>query len=291
MRRLVEIIFFATIGLIALSFAGALHGIGDSLAVFRFWLALVLVASAVLLLIGRRGAFAAIVAVCVAAAVPLASVHLRPAPAGDLKYSLYQKNLLYSNKETAALNQDILSVNPDFVTLEEVFHKLKPAYDALAEHFESSLICDFAGVGKVAVLSRWPLVDGSETCNPGSGVVAMQVTTPDGPVWAVAIHLYWPYPMEQGEQVKEILPILEGLKGPVVLAGDFNMVPWSYTVRAIGRAVHAERIGPVIRTFIHPSNILRLPIDHVMVPGGQGSLETRPLLGSDHLGVVARFNL
>ncbi|MGJ8584845.1 MAG: endonuclease/exonuclease/phosphatase family protein [Marinosulfonomonas sp.] len=290
MRRLVEIIFFATIGLIVLSFAGAWHGIGDSLAVFRFWLALLLVATAVLLLIGRRGAFAAIIAVCVAATVPLASVHLTPAPAGPLKYALYQKNLLYSNKEMTALNADILSSNPDFVTLEEVFHKLKPAYRALAEHFPSSVICDFTGTGQVAVLSRWPMVEGSETCIPGSGVAALQVRTPDGPVWAVAIHLHWPYPMEQREQVEQILPILETLQGPKVVAGDFNMVPWSHSMRAISRAAQAKRLGPTLRTLIHPTQLLRLPIDHVLVTGGQGRVQTRPLLGSDHLGVYAQFN-
>ena len=37
--------------------------------------------------------------------------------------------------------------------------------------------------------------------------------------------------------------------------------------------------------------LLRLPVDHVLVPGGRGVSALRPLLGSDHFGVLLRFDL
>jgi len=36
---------------------------------------------------------------------------------------------------------------------------------------------------------------------------------------------------------------------------------------------------------------LKLPIDHVLTPRGTGTVELRPRLGSDHYGVLVRFDL
>lgn len=291
MRRLVELIFVLTVLAIGVSFAGAIHPIGDSLAVFRFWLALLLVACAVVLLIGRRGALLALLAACGVAALPIVVGKLSSKPRGDLAYTLYQKNLLYSNAEMADLSQDILNSGADFVTLQEVFHKLEPAYNRLAQNYAAALLCQNNGVGGNAVLSRWPMVEGTDTCIKNTGFALMQVETPDGPVWVASLHLPWPYPFQQHEQVDRIVPVLNALNGPVVVAGDFNMVPWSHAVRQIEKAARSERAGPVVRTLTKTAGILRLPIDHVLVPGGQGLMEIRPLLGSDHLGVVMHFNL
>lgn len=291
MRRIVEVIFFVALVLVLISFGGALHGIGDSLAVFRFWLALVLVGASVLLMTGRRGLVAAILAVVVIAAMPVSTGYLAPAPSGELRYTVYQKNLLYKNVEDDRITADLLEADADFITLQEIFHTNEQIFDALDAVYASSLICPFAGVGQVAVLSHWPKIPGSDNCGGNKGLAAMQVETPAGPVWIVSVHLNWPYPYNQPEQVAALAGVLNSLGGRVVLGGDFNMVPWSHTVRAISKATGSDRAGPMVRTLIHSGGILRLPIDHVLVPGGIGKLETRPLLGSDHLGLLLAFDL
>lgn len=120
----------------------------------------------------------------------------------------------------------------------------------------------------------------------------MQVETPDGPVWVVSLHLHWPYPMGQAAQVRALLPELAALKGPVVLGGDFNMVPWSHSIRAIAAATNTRRIGAVQYT-LPLKGLYTLPIDHLLVPQTPqaASTEKRPLLGSDHYGVLARFSI
>jgi len=77
----------------------------------------------------------------------------------------------------------------------------------------------------------------------------------------------------------------------MLIAGDFNMVPWGSSVRSIAKAAESERIGGYVTTFPAFGGLAPLAIDHVLIPkGGQGQIETRPLLGSDHLGLVARFS-
>lgn len=71
----------------------------------------------------------------------------------------------------------------------------------------------------------------------------------------------------------------------VILAGDFNMVPWGYTLRQIAEASGCLQIGPVWNKV--SVIVLPLPIDHILA-SGTGVSERRPRLGSDHFGLVAR---
>ena len=143
----------------------------------------------------------------------------------------------------------------------------------------------------LALASRFPPVPDSRICQAEDGLLAVQVITPEGPVWLVSIHLHWPYPIDQAAQVKRIVPVLEKLTGPVILAGDFNMVPWSYTMTRIEDATRTQRVGRTNGTFLLEDRMM-LPIDHVLVPSAcGGDVSTLDLLGSDHHGVLASLSL
>ena len=88
----------------------------------------------------------------------------------------------------------------------------------------------------------------------------------------------------QAEQLARILPVLANLEEPMLVAGDLNMVPWSHALRTLSRATGTNRAGAVFPTFRKLG--APLPIDHVYAPGG-GQATPRPLLGSDHNGVLA----
>ncbi len=291
MRGLILTVFWVSLALVVASFGGAVHGIGDSLAVFRHWWAVSLSVSSLLLMSGHwrvaaLGGFAFLLG-----AAPMAIGYLGPAGAGTGAYALYQKNLRYDGRDRAGIIDDILTLSADFVTLQEVSRPNRVVFNELAKHYRSSLFCRFTGVGGVAVLSKWPIVEGTKSCMGKQGAAAMQVTTPAGKIWLVALHLHWPYPHGQPQQVARLTGELKALSGPVLLGGDFNMVPWSHTLRAIERATSSKRAGRVFRTFAHRNSPLRLPIDHVLVPGGRGVLQMRPKLGSDHFGLLLRFEL
>jgi len=285
------LVFWLSGLLVVGSFAGALHGLGDSFAVFRHWWVLSLSVSAILLLrrpfqLTALGILAAVLAIA-----PMIAGYIAPNSDGNGNYSVYQKNLLFKGIDPQAIIDDIQSLAPDFVTLQELSLANRVIFDALAQTYRASLKCRFTGVGSVAVFSRWPMISGTSRCAGDQGIAAMQVNTPEGPVWLVSMHLHWPYPHSQPAQLSRLLPQIEQMDGPVILGGDFNMVPWSHTMRAVQRATGSTRAGPVVRTYIHDSSSLRLPIDHILVPGGRGYLDVRPKLGSDHFGLLLRFDL
>ena len=284
-------VFLLSLALLAASFGGAVHPLGDSLAVFRHWLAVAIALSGALLLRGRlRLAGLAAIGLFLAAAPLLAGWFSVQAGAGG-RYSFYQKNLLYNGTNRQGIIDDILSAAPDFVSLEEISDANLEIYEALGARYPSRIICSFSGVGRMAILSRFALLDGQARCLGPHGPAAIRVRTPDGPVWALALHLKWPFPRPQAAQVEAMLPALRALERPIVLGGDFNMVPWSETMRRIQRATGSRRAGAVLFTFRHPRYPLWLPIDHILVPGGAGRLETRPFLGSDHRGILLKFDL
>lgn len=233
----------------------------------------------------RRLLFGLVVVIAFVAALGLA-----PGAAEARTLVHYQKNMAFGNNRERALANDILKIFPDTVTLQEVNRDNNKILRFLRASYPSQNICTFEGIGRVAVLSRWPIVQGSKRCLRGQGITAIQVRMPEGPVWVMSVHLEVPGSGVQTEMAKALDPELRAYRGPKIIAGDFNAIPLAGTVIQIARAAGVDRIGAALGTF-NLGGFFKLPIDHVFATGGQGTTETRPLLGSDHLGVVARFTM
>lgn len=279
--------FLAALPLLG-GYLGWLHPLGDSLAVFRAQGAALLALLALAawgfgaVRAGRAG-----LALALIAALPLAWAYLAPqTPGADL--TLYQKNMLFRNSDLAGLAADIRAAAPDVLTLQEVSEANKPLMAELSDILPHQLWCPFRAVGGPAIATRLQPVAGQEIC--AKGLAAMKVAGPKGPLWLVSIHLHWPWPYGQSAHVAELLPVLEEMEAPVVMAGDFNMVRWSDAMAAMRAVAGATLAGPVRGTYTGFAPVLVLPIDHVLSPGG-GQVEARPGLGSDHLGLLARLSL
>jgi len=273
------------------SYAGGLHPLGDSLAVFRS-----MVAGALLLCclcVWRWRAAWGGAALCgVLWGVHLWSISQEPARVAVPDLIIYQKNMLYWEYDETALAQDIWASGARIVTLQEVSGAHRDFLEVMADTHPYQLVCEGTAVGAVAVLSTYPSL--TRTCSEPTGIAVMDVAGADGAlrVRAVSVHLHWPWPYGQAERLGEIFSDLKaadldarGVPDRVVIGGDFNMVPWGHTVAQVGWFFGSTRIGHVERTFTLFG--LGLPIDHVMAgTGAEGSIEVRPLLGSDHHGVV-----
>lgn len=277
--------------LLAAGYLGFLHPLGDSLSVGRG-----IAAGAVLVLAVfasfaglRMAAFVSmLLALLTGAQVTLA--YTWPGVPGS--YSLYQKNVLFRNADLPALEADIRAADPMIVTLQEVLPKNQPFLDGLKDAFPHQLFCPGGVVGGEAILTRLTPVEGTAFCGPG--LAAMQVV--GGPAdkqdrfWVVSVHLHWPWPYGQADQVALLLPILDQLQGPAVMAGDFNMVRWGNAVRQLSDILEVRPAGPMEGSYIGLSQLFPLPIDHVFAPRG-GRVELRPAAGSDHLGLLASVAL
>ncbi|MBR9864603.1 MAG: hypothetical protein GYB24_14280 [Rhodobacteraceae bacterium] len=292
MKKAVVCIFFVPPLLLVASAGGAVHPLGDSLAVFRLYLGFfALVCGVGLILAGwRRSGLAAVLMGAAASGAILWSYHA-PQPEGDLPYSHYQKNLLYVLYDPAEIVADIKKQDPDFITIQEMTPRSNGLMVALEEDYPTRSVCLGDDGRGIALASRFDTIPDSRICMPGHGLLAVQVSTPDGPVWLVTLHLRWPFPLEQAQQVTRILPVLEGLAGPVVLGGDFNMVPWSDTMTRIETATRTNRVGRTVDTFLVEGQVM-VPIDHVLAPKGcKGRVSALDLLGSDHHGVLAHYSI
>jgi endonuclease/exonuclease/phosphatase (EEP) superfamily protein YafD len=260
-------------------FAGAWHPVGDSLAVFRVPIAVVL---GLVFIWSPWPWFVRwfVAVICIAAIAQIVAQKYVSHPPGPVV--VYQKNLLFENDQVAVLQSDIEAANPDIIALQELTSRNAALVRNLRDAYPYQASCAQTRWSRVAILSRWP-VEG-EICIEGRGLVGIQVVAPEGTFWAFSLHAYWPWPNGQADQMKDVLPVFASLDGPIVLAGDFNMVPWSHIHRKLAATSRASRAGPLFATFWIMG--APLPIDHVYAPGG-GRASPRPLAGSDHVGVLA----
>lgn len=267
------------------SFGGELHGLGDSLAVFR---PLILVGSLAVTAFVWRWRIAqglALASALIAGWHGLAAWPDRE-PLQQADIIVYQKNMLFRPADRAPLMADIIASGADIVTLQEVSRANQPMLEALLPQYPHQALCAANAVGAVAILSRTPLRD--IDCGRLSGF-ARAVTQIDGrDVQVVSVHLHWPWPYRQRPHAVHLIGYLEPLDtGPTIVGGDFNMVASGRSIAWFEQATGTGRVGPLIRTF----SLFGYPlgIDHVLATGGTGTAFVRPQLGSDHYGVLAQI--
>lgn len=222
---------------------------------------------------------------------------------------LYQKNVLRDNPKLEELAADIRQSGADVVTLQEIGPDTSRLLDLLRDTYPAQVSCRERWEHSPAVISRLPSA-GAEFCDLEVEIAALQVETDHGRVWVASVHLNYPWPAgNQASQSREIAAMLEPLDGPVLVAGDFNNVPWSGAATRIAEAAGGKPLGPwqptrwlqlgalmeraVVEDYRAPNHDdagwIPVTIDHVLAPDGR--IERRPFLGSDHLGLLAQVML
>ena len=146
-----------------------------------------------------------------------------------------------------------------------------------------------------AVLSRFPKV--AEKCLSRLGLVWMTVNIDGKTLTVASLHLHWPYPYGQWQQIEDLRREFAAMPRPVLIAGDFNAAPWSESVRRIAEATSTQPL-PGLRLSLRMGSAgigpyLMLPIDHILAPAGTsiGSIKLGPPIGSDHLPIVGLIGL
>ncbi len=283
------------IGLVVLGFTGSVFAPGDAVTIVRPQLGLLLMIFAAVLWLtkARRTALIALIAATMALGSVASGFFMSGTDCPGECLKLYQKNLLSTAWPRYPLAADIIASGAEIVTLQEVSDHNREHMENLFAHFPFAVICKFRPEQDVAVLTSLTAVDGSAFCLEDAGMAGIQVLAPDGRlIWLVSVHLEWPFPFDQFRQSRLVAKRITELEGPVLIAGDFNMVPWGASVRRIGNAAGNRHLGGFRNTFDWGSWVLPLPLDTVLVPQGAiGMFELRPYMGSDHLGVLARISL
>ncbi|MCR4267454.1 endonuclease/exonuclease/phosphatase family protein [Nitratireductor sp. ZSWI3] len=287
---------------------GRLHPAFDAMAHFRLHLAFLLALLAVPLLLfhgWRRIGMAAVVLGIAALASTLApGMKTAPASAADVpaaRYRLLQMNLRYDNASPKKLFSLIGEVRPDVVTLNEVSRMWVEELKFLEATYPYRIICPPpARIGGVAILSRRPFLHpAAASCHDRGSMAVASVNFGGTFVDVAALHLGWPWPYEQKDQVQRVIPAVRQLGKTAILAGDLNAAPWSATARRLEAAGQMRIIAGIGATWFAPSfptsirRIAGLPIDNIFTKGGIVPISVRRMedAGSDHLPVLFEFGL
>jgi endonuclease/exonuclease/phosphatase (EEP) superfamily protein YafD len=258
-----------------------------------------------LLLRRRRAAMIALVVSVIALTPVLASIHAAPQIAeGTLRLKVMTFNLWVRNGETDRIIAYLRAEKPDVVFLEETTEVHKKALATLTDLYPTQVTCHTGIIDCETMLlsrfpARWQKAGPIAGAMPSTAIAELDLG--DGrTVTAVAVHLAWPFPMQghdaQREQALHFARALDAYPGPLLIGGDFNGGAWARNqdaVKSLARLTSEPGLHPswpAIR--YHGLDVpewLRLPIDHVFTRGGPvvANAETGPMLGSDHLPVLA----
>lgn len=299
----IRLALLAPLGLAAAALSGIGHRGFDLLAQFTAP-ALVATAFVVALLALTRLKIAALhgLAACLALLATVAPQWLPDGPEPDRDapiVRLYSANLYYLNDDVTAIRASIEEADADVVVLIELGRHAADRIDEVLEgypHRAASMRMDQTrGPSRSVIGSRWPLTALPDQAD-GLHAVSTVALTPLGHLNFVGVHLTRPWPFqEQWGQISQTMAlqeVVERLRGPVVVAGDFNSVSSARIGKQIRRDIGLHAAPGLPGTW--PAQLpapLGVTIDQVYASPDLAFVSRRlgKANGSDHRPVVTEF--
>ena len=288
--------------LTVISGLGAVHEYADIVSHFRLHYAVGLGVIAVFMVGSRRNGFA--LAALLLAALNLGNALFYPhkpleTAAIGTPLKVVTLNTLYWADNTDKIVRFIRKETPDIILLQELPIEKLTILNLLRNDYPWQKHCaELADCG-LAILSRTPWREASIVFRPEKN--ERYVWARFGPDFAnmtvAGVHLNWPYFSNQRSDLETLYRDLPKSSGPVLIAGDFNATPWSWTLQSFTAANNLWPAGPFrptwpVRKFSQDAVcglcIPQIQIDHVLVSGQFRILNSRtgPYVGSDHLPLI-----
>lgn len=311
LRTASKLAIVGTVGVWLSLLAGLLGRVAwplDLFAHFRVqYAALFVLLAGVLLMLRRYGlALAAAFgfAISLVALVPYVSTEPVPsaqATTGDpTTFRLLSFNVWFRNPDMQRVADYIEKSRADAVVLLELTpsqaETLKPLLPTYPHyHIEP------ARMG-AAVFTKWPVISAEAVPLAKSGAIAARMTIDwrGSPVNVLGVHLNWPLGPRnskfRNEELGKLVEFSKARQGPLIVAGDFNLTPWSEYFRdALEQSgLHDAAIGfGLARSWPSQFAPVGIRIDHCWLSPQWRSVsaEIGPSLGSDHLPLIADLSL
>jgi endonuclease/exonuclease/phosphatase (EEP) superfamily protein YafD len=224
------------------------------------------------------------------------------ASAGHRNLRIVTFNTFGGNVEPIA--RFLLAEDADIVVLQEVAPRQATALAALLQQsYPHSHTCRAQDRCAAAIFAKhaWVAAGHEAWTKESPEMIWVQLDDPEiGKLRVVGVHLHLPYRAEQQtRQVDRLIALSATFTGPAVVAGDFNMTPWSYRLQRLLASTGLRRHATFLRSWptdLHPQFPLPAPaflIDHVLTTPDikSASIRIGPKVGSDHLPVVAVLRL
>jgi endonuclease/exonuclease/phosphatase (EEP) superfamily protein YafD len=216
---------------------------------------------------------------------------------------IIQFNVWDRNRDPAATARWILAENADIVVIEEAGLRGEAVIEAISSQYLHRTTCAEAEICPTSILSKVPSRGGGTLTPDGleSRHAAAWATFGDGATaFSVAgTHFQWPEPIgAQDPQARLFAQMLDRFDpGTLIVAGDFNLTPWSFTLRRQDGRFGLIRRSRALATW--PAGKIEhwgvnfpfpfLPIDHIYAGKAWKTVSVvrGPCLGSDHFPIVA----
>jgi endonuclease/exonuclease/phosphatase (EEP) superfamily protein YafD len=218
----------------------------------------------------------------------------------DLKIVSF--NVAWTPRPIDNVARYLLSEDADIVVLQEVTQAHAATVEPLLrDRYPHSHLCVIAHRCAQAIFSKHPwasVVDVYRSEDTPEMIIARFGDAKRGAFRVYGLHMAWPFrPEAQARHVDRLMALGKSIDEPAILAGDFNLTPWSYQLQRLLASTGLRRHATFLMSW--PTNgYFRLPvplflIDHVLsTPDVRTiAIKSGPDLGSDHLPIVARVLL
>jgi endonuclease/exonuclease/phosphatase (EEP) superfamily protein YafD len=195
--------------------------------------------------------------------------------------------------------EDLLTIvareQPDIAVLAEFTPHAAAALRPLRAHLQYSREIARVDAWGIALLSRLPIEDARIFDLGDTPAIDARLSGPQGEVRLLGVHLLPPTTARwfaaRNAQLDALAALTAGGTVPLIVAGDFNLSPYSaYFGRWIGASGLHDTLAGQGLDFTWPSGFppLGIPIDHAFVSDEFSVLSRRRLerFGSDHLPVL-----
>jgi endonuclease/exonuclease/phosphatase (EEP) superfamily protein YafD len=209
-------------------------------------------------------------------------------------------NLLYRNDRIDGAAEFLTEANADVVVLQEA---TRPHLLELRERLKAVYPYGVGEFGLV-ILSKHPIKADGRVDRPGYPewirLLArwVEIEVKGTPIEVVGAHVARPfYPALQHQDIATLTQFMENRKLPLVVAGDFNMTPWTDQLQRFTQATRLGRYNTFI--FSWPMRwrkygfVPLFAIYHVFASKAFAKIGAwgGPRLGSDHRAVIADIAL
>lgn len=277
----------------------------DLFSHFRVQYTVLLLLLAITLLRYRRRALAVLSLVgAVISAVPVAayvSMPARAAEAGSRSFRLVSFNVWFRNDDFRRIARYLESTQADAIVLQEVGKQGALELKALLPSYPHSYLEGGHRYGAI-VFARWPIVSAREVALTPEGVRAAHVTLAwgDAQVGLLGTHLRWPLGRGdsrlRNQDLQGLAAFARAQAGPLMIAGDFNVTPWSSHYRqalAASAMTDVAQGHGIVPTWPAPFPPLGISIDHCLASNHWRSVNVQsgPYVGSDHRPLIVDLQL
>jgi len=221
--------------------------------------------------------------------------------AGRETIKLVTFNVWIHNRNSAALERFLRAELADIVILQELHPDVAgPLTHALRDLYPSTVHCTGQKSCDGAILSRRPWRVAKlalRAARRPPSVTAWYEEAGGSPLRLIGTHLARPdRPNLQSEQLHALIGDIgpdAPEREPVILAGDFNLTPWSWHLDRLSHQTGLRRLATLGATWPahRRADVPMVLIDHVLVSRHFSVVSYRigPRLGSDHLPVIVEL--